>query len=113
MRKLYCVGRAVPTLPINLEDAARSDVEVEKALQVTLITDLWLFNIVIIVSFFFSLFKLHVNGVSQWVQAGDQLVRVNQDTRLNFRVLDLRTPANQGIFRIQSHVGNVKNTYHL
>lgn len=54
MRKLYCVGRAVPTLPINLEDAARSDVEVEKALQVTLITDLWLFNIVIIVSFFFS-----------------------------------------------------------
>ncbi|XP_057423940.1 aspartate--tRNA ligase 2, cytoplasmic-like [Lotus japonicus] len=71
VRKLYCVGRAVPTLPINLEDAARSDVEVEKALQ-----------------------------------AGDQLVRVNQDTRLNFRVLDLRTPANQGIFRIQSHVGN-------
>jgi aspartyl-tRNA synthetase len=42
------------------------------------------------------------------VQAGEQLVRVNQDTRLNFRVLDLRTPANQGIFRIQSQVGNVK-----
>lgn len=42
------------------------------------------------------------------MQAGEQLVRVNQDTRLNFRVLDLRTPANQGIFRIQSQVGNVK-----
>ncbi|TKY58039.1 Aspartate--tRNA ligase 2 [Spatholobus suberectus] len=69
--KLYCVSRAVPTLPINLEDAARSEVEIEKALQ-----------------------------------AGEQLVRVNQDTRLNFRVLDVRTPANQGIFRIQSHVGN-------
>jgi len=41
------------------------------------------------------------------VQAGEQLVRVNQDTRLNFRVLDVRTPANQGIFRVQSHVANV------
>ncbi|XP_004498802.1 aspartate--tRNA ligase 2, cytoplasmic-like [Cicer arietinum] len=71
VKKLYCVSRAVPTLPINLEDAARSEVEIEKA-----------------------------------IQAGEQLVRVNQDTRLNFRVLDLRTPANQGIFRIQSQVGN-------
>jgi len=34
VRKLYCVSRAVPTLPINLEDAARSEVEIEKALQV-------------------------------------------------------------------------------
>ncbi|XP_020203910.1 aspartate--tRNA ligase 2, cytoplasmic [Cajanus cajan] len=71
VRKLYCISRAVPTLPINLEDAARSEIEIEKALQ-----------------------------------AGEQLVRVNQDTRLNFRVLDVRTPANQGIFRIQSHVAN-------
>ncbi|KAL4372182.1 hypothetical protein HN51_017268 [Arachis hypogaea] len=71
VRKLYCVSRALPTLPINLEDAARSEAEIEKALQ-----------------------------------AGEQLVRVNQDTRLNFRVLDLRTPANQGIFSIQSQVEN-------
>ncbi|WJX16200.1 Aspartate--tRNA ligase 2, cytoplasmic [Trifolium repens] len=71
VRKLYIVSKAVPTLPINIEDAARSEVEIEKA-----------------------------------IQAGEQLVRVNQDTRLNFRVLDLRTPANQGIFRIQSQVGN-------
>lgn len=41
------------------------------------------------------------------VQAGEQLVRVNQDTRLNYRVLDLRTPANQAIFRIQCQVENV------
>ncbi|XP_028790509.1 aspartate--tRNA ligase 2, cytoplasmic-like [Neltuma alba] len=72
VRKLYCVNRAVPTLPINIEDAARSEIEIEKALQ-----------------------------------AGEQLVRVNQDTRLNYRVLDVRTPANQGIFRIQSQVVNV------
>ncbi|QHO52398.1 Aspartate--tRNA ligase 2, cytoplasmic [Arachis hypogaea] len=33
VRKLYCVSRALPTLPINLEDAARSEAEIEKALQ--------------------------------------------------------------------------------
>jgi aspartyl-tRNA synthetase len=48
-----------------------------------------------------------MNMNAKW-NNGEQLVRVNQDTRLNFRVLDLRTPANQGIFRIQSQVGNVK-----
>ncbi|KAL5558296.1 hypothetical protein UlMin_034507 [Ulmus minor] len=72
VRKLYCVSKAVPNLPINVEDAARSEVEIEKALQ-----------------------------------AGEQLVRVNQDTRLNNRVLDMRTPANQGIFRIQCQVGSI------
>ncbi|XWS70634.1 hypothetical protein CRYUN_Cryun03dG0063600 [Craigia yunnanensis] len=62
VRKLYCVNKAMPTLPINIEDAARSDVEIETSLQ---------------------------------------------DTRLNFRVLDIRTPANQGIFRIQCQVGTL------
>ncbi|XVF48103.1 hypothetical protein PTKIN_Ptkin03bG0164700 [Pterospermum kingtungense] len=72
VRKLYCVNKAVPTLPINIEDAARSDAEIETALQ-----------------------------------GGVQLPRVNQDTRLNFRVLDIRTPANQGIFRIQCQVSTI------
>ncbi|KAF2290686.1 hypothetical protein GH714_015004 [Hevea brasiliensis] len=65
VRKLHCISKAMPTLPINIEDAARSEKEIEEALQ-----------------------------------AGEQLVRVNQDTRLNYRVLDMRTPANQGIFYI-------------
>ncbi|KAI3970685.1 hypothetical protein MKX01_024332 [Papaver californicum] len=72
VRKIYGISKALPTLPINIDDAARSEVDIEKALQ-----------------------------------AGEQLVRVNQDTRLNFRVLDLRTPANQGIFRIQCQVENI------
>ncbi|CAA0819438.1 Class II aminoacyl-tRNA and biotin synthetases superfamily protein [Striga hermonthica] len=72
VRKLYCVNRAIPPLPFNIEDAARSEVEIEKALE-----------------------------------AGVQLVRVNQDTRLNYRVLDLCTPANQGIFRIKRKVKNI------
>lgn len=36
-----------------------------------------------------------------------QYVRVLQDTRLNNRVIDLRTPANNAIFRIQSGVGTL------
>ena len=36
--------------------------------------------------------------------ADPELPRVNQDVRLNNRVLDLRTPANQAIFRLQSGV---------
>nr|GMD08568.1 aspartate--tRNA ligase 2, cytoplasmic-like [Ipomoea batatas] len=71
IRKLYCVSKAAPTLPITIEDASRSEAEIEKALQ-----------------------------------EGEQLVRVNQDTRLNNRVLDIRTAANQGIFRVQSQVAN-------
>ena len=34
VRKLYCVNRAIPNLPISVEDASRSEVEIEKALQV-------------------------------------------------------------------------------
>lgn len=69
VRKIYCINRAVPTLPIIVEDAARSEAEIEEALK-----------------------------------DGKQLVRVNQDTRLNYRVLDLRTPANQAIFQLSSEV---------
>jgi len=35
---------------------------------------------------------------------GASLARVNQDTRLDHRVLDLRTPANQAIFRLEAGV---------
>ncbi|KAF3776327.1 Aspartate--tRNA ligase 2 [Nymphaea thermarum] len=31
VRKVYCVNKAVPNLPINIEDAARSEVEIEQA----------------------------------------------------------------------------------
>ncbi|OAY64543.1 Aspartate--tRNA ligase 2, cytoplasmic [Ananas comosus] len=72
VRKLYCINRAIPNLPINIEDAARSEAEFAKA-ELT----------------------------------GEQLVRVGQDTRLNNRVLDLRTPANQAIFRIQCQVEHI------
>ncbi|GJM90172.1 hypothetical protein PR202_ga06429 [Eleusine coracana subsp. coracana] len=36
--------------------------------------------------------------------AGKQLAHVGQDKRLDYRVIDLRTPANQAIFQVQSEV---------
>jgi len=63
--KLFCVSRSTPELPLQLEDAARS----EAALA-----------------------------------ADPELPRVHQDVRLNNRIIDLRTNANQAIFRMQSGV---------
>lgn len=62
---VFCVSKAEPRLPFTMEDACRSEADLE---------------------------------------ANPQLARVAQDTRLNFRTLDLRTPANNAIFRLQSAV---------
>mmetsp|Transcript_3470 Transcript_3470/g.3284 ORF Transcript_3470/g.3284 Transcript_3470/m.3284 type:complete len:611 (-) Transcript_3470:188-2020(-) len=40
-------------------------------------------------------------------ESEDGLVRVGQETRLDYRWIDLRTPANQSIFRIESMVGHL------
>ena len=62
--RVYCVTKALPRLPLQVEDAARSEAEAKRL----------------------------------------KLPRVAQDTRLDNRVIDMRTSANQGIFRIQSEV---------
>ncbi|KAJ0241548.1 hypothetical protein HA466_0209710 [Hirschfeldia incana] len=65
VRKVYCIDRALAILPLRVEDAARSEADIEKSLE-----------------------------------SGRPAVRVNQDTRLNNRYVDIRTPANQAIFHI-------------
>uniref|UniRef100_A0A0E0CFC5 Aspartyl-tRNA synthetase n=1 Tax=Oryza meridionalis TaxID=40149 RepID=A0A0E0CFC5_9ORYZ len=72
VKKLYCISKATPNLPISVDDAARSEEDVAKAKA-----------------------------------AGEQLVHVGQDKRLDFRVIDLRTPANQAIFRVQCEIENI------
>mmetsp|Transcript_11909 Transcript_11909/g.20086 ORF Transcript_11909/g.20086 Transcript_11909/m.20086 type:complete len:690 (+) Transcript_11909:1-2070(+) len=62
VKRGYCISRAATKLPLQLDDAGRSDAEVAQL----------------------------------------KLPRVEQNTRLDNRVIDLRTAANQGIFRIQS-----------
>ncbi|CAF2069240.1 unnamed protein product [Brassica napus] len=67
--KMYCLSRSSLNLPLLVEDAARSEADIEKSVKV-----------------------------------GKPAARVLQDTRFNNRFLDLRTPANQALFRIQCHV---------
>jgi aspartyl-tRNA synthetase len=45
--------------------------------------------------------------VAAAAERGEVLPTVSQDVRLDNRVLDLRTPANQGIFRIQHGISQV------
>lgn len=50
---------------------------------------------------------LQIEDASRPIKEGDDeglSIRVNQDTRLDNRVLDLRTPANQAIFRLEAGV---------
>ncbi|RHY08304.1 hypothetical protein DYB38_003587, partial [Aphanomyces astaci] len=67
--KIFTISKALPVLPLQVEDASRSD---------TLV-----------------------------FAEGSDYVEVGLDTRLDNRVLDLRTPANQAIMRIQSGVGQL------
>jgi len=45
-----------------------------------------------------------LNDQSIQEKEGDLAIKVNQETRLDNRILDLRTPTNQAIFRIQAAV---------
>ncbi|GKE91611.1 DNAse I-like superfamily protein, partial [Tanacetum coccineum] len=142
VRKIYCVDRAVPVLPISIGDAARSEAEIEQQAN----------GCVFVTVRETSAFKrnanvheilkrIRFNSVSKskrieshdriiWLgdlnychnlsyekmcdlisksdwsrllecdQLGEQLVRVNQNTRLNNRVLDIRKPANQAIISL-------------
>ena len=64
---LFVVSASEPRLPLQIEDAARSEVE-------------------------------------QGKDSDNLAIRVNQDTRLDNRILDLRTPANQAIFKLEAGV---------
>ena len=69
VERIYAVSMAMPRLPLQVEDAARSEAEVE----------------------------------------AKGLARVSQSVRLDNRVIDLRTAASQGIFRMQSQA---RTTHH-
>jgi aspartyl-tRNA synthetase len=75
----HCVSKAKKALPFLMEDACRPDAEKE--------TDVGEYN------------------EDEQVQAEDGLVRIGLKNRLDNRWLDLRTPANQSIMRIESMVG--------
>ncbi|XP_064396558.1 aspartate--tRNA ligase, cytoplasmic-like [Halichondria panicea] len=68
--KLFCLSKAMPQLPLQIEDAMRPE---------------------------------HLEDGPQG--------RVNQDTRLDNRIIDLRTTANQAIFRVEAAVCRLFREY--
>ena len=83
VQALHCVCKAKKALPFQMEDACRPDSGKE--------TDVGAYN----------------EDDEEEEEAKDGLIRVNQKIRLDYRWLDLRTPANQSIFRIESMVGTL------
>jgi len=77
----HCVNKTSAAMPFQMEDACRPDLEKE--------TDV----------------GAYTGKEDQSKPAADGLVRVGQEARLNYRWVDLRTPANQAIFRIESMIG--------
>jgi aspartyl/asparaginyl-tRNA synthetase len=78
--KFHCVHKAVAAMPFQMVDACRPDLVRE--------TDV-------------GAYDHDANRSGSVADAGG---RVGQETRLDHRWIDLRTPANQSIFRIQSAV---------
>lgn len=80
---MFVVSRALPVLPFNLEDAARSDAVVEAREA--------------------EIRALEAAGADP-ATFPPRFVNVTQDTRLDYRWIDLRTPANNAIMRLSSAV---------
>ena len=83
----HCICKASKALPFVMEDACRPDTHKE--------TDVGAYN----------------EDVEAVEDAGDGMIHVGQKMRLDYRWLDLRTPANQAIFRIESMIGLLFREY--
>uniref|UniRef100_A0A0P6E3P8 Aspartate--tRNA ligase, cytoplasmic n=1 Tax=Daphnia magna TaxID=35525 RepID=A0A0P6E3P8_9CRUS len=87
------VEGVVRSVPQKIEGATQQDVELH-------VTQVW------VVSAAEPRLPLQIEDASrpEEEKEGELAIRVNQETRLDNRVLDLRTPTNQAIFRIQAAV---------
>lgn len=85
VHKFHCVHKATAAMPFQMEDACRPDLVKE--------TDVGAYD----------------HDANTATEGG----RVGQETRLDHRWIDLRTPANQSIFRVQSAVCTLFREYLL
>lgn len=80
IQSLFCISKSSAVMPFQMEDACRPDCGRE--------TDIGMYT-------------------GEEKESEDGLVRIGQEIRLDYRWLDLRTPANQAIFRIESMLGHL------
>jgi aspartyl-tRNA synthetase len=88
------VKATVKSVPSKIESCSQQDIEVH-------------LQEVFVVSAAKPQLPLQIEDAARPIGETDETalnIRVNQDTRLDNRVLDLRTPANQAIFRVEAGV---------
>lgn len=88
------VKAVVKSVPSKIESCSQKDVEVH-------------LEEVFVISAAKPQLPLQIEDAARLINEADEAtlnIRVNQDTRLDNRVLDLRTPANQAIFRVEAGV---------
>lgn len=79
VKEFWCNNKSVPHLPFQIEDASRQVLNQEAE------------------------YKKQVADEEE-KKDGERMPVVQQDVRLNNRIIDLRVPTNQAIFRLQSGV---------
>lgn len=95
--KLFVVDRSAPMMPFQLEDAMRANLVEDQFTHDAALEE-----------------KGDAEKKDEKDKKGDAAgPTVDQDTRLNFRWIDLRTLANQGVFRFASAVGAEFRAYWL
>jgi len=83
----------VMPVPSKIESCSQKDVEVH-------------LKEIFVVSAAKPQLPLQIEDAARPIGEAEEMVnvRVNQDTRLDNRVLDLRTPANQAIFKVEAGI---------
>lgn len=87
VKEIWCNNKSVSYLPFQLEDASRQVLNQEA--------------------------EMGKAPAEEEKKEGDKMAVVYQDVRLNNRIIDLRVPANQAIFRLQSGVCQVYREFML
>lgn len=89
VKELWCVNKSFPVLPFQLEDASRQ--VLDQAAEGGNVPQ----------------------ASEEEKKDGDAMPVVKQDVRLNNRIIDLRVPTNQAIFRLQSGVCQIYREFML
>merc|ERR1712227_979467 len=92
------MGAVVKKVSEKIEACTQQDVELH-------VTQVW------VVSKSDTQLPLQIEDAGRKVTEDGNFATVNQDTRLDNRVLDLRTPTNQAIFRLEAGVGMLFRDY--
>ena len=82
VKEIWCLNKSVPVLPFQIEDASRQVLDQEAETKQV----------------------VHTEESKAAAADEDKMPVVRQDVRLNNRIIDLRVPTNQAIFRLQSGV---------